>query len=665
MKNTPIQTILLISLVLSSLACEKKDKSSPEGDQKIEIASARVGQVSLSTSETTGNVPVDKPVVLSFSQPLDTGTVQDNIELLRDGSQALDLKPFFFEDHKRVSLTPEKELKYNTPYVLRIGEGLKGAGGASFSGAEYRFSTQNGTLQIRSVTLNDKDFSRGYNLRDIDFQTRFRVHFNAPVERENASQNISLSRANKTIPLEVSFANGDSTLVIDNQEQLDYYLNYTFHLERDLTTPGGFDFEGFQNDFYTRLDSTDKFPRISEEALLTKIQEQTFKYFWDFGHPESGMARERNTSDETVTGGGSAFGIMSIIVGIERGFITRDQGLQRMQKILNFLENEADRFHGAWPHWMNGSTGEVIPFSEKDDGGDLVEAGFMAQALLTFRQYLEPSVPEEQAMIDQINTIWEGIEWDWYTKNGEENVLYWHWSPNYGFEKDLPIRGHNETQIIYVMAASSPTHPIDAEVYHHGYARDGGIINGNSYYGHTLPVGNAYGGPLFFTHYSYLGLDPRNLEDDYADYWKQNRNHALIHWEYCKDNPNNYIGYGEDSWGLTASDNHQGYSAHSPTNDLGVITPTAAIASLPYTPEKSMAAIKHYYYKLGDRLWGPYGFHDAFNATQNWWADSYIAIDQGPIICMIENYRTGLLWDLFMSAPEVQNGMDKLGFRYQ
>ncbi len=169
---------------------------------------------------------------------------------------------------------------------------------------------------------------------------------------------------------------------------------------------------------------------------------------------------------------------------------------------------------------------------------------------------------------------------------------------------------------------------------------------------------------LYFTHYSFLGLDPRNLQDDLANYWEQNVNHTLINRAYCIDNPKNFIGYCDDSWGLTASDNPWGYNAHSPTNDLGVVTPTAAISSIPYTPVESMNAIRHFYYILGDKLWGDYGFYDAFNITEGWWANSYIAIDQGPIICMIENYRTNLLWDLFMSCPEVRNGLDKLGFIY-
>ncbi|MCF8303255.1 MAG: DUF3131 domain-containing protein [Bacteroidales bacterium] len=449
--------------------------------------------------------------------------------------------------------------------------------------------------------------------------------------------------------------------MVDNTSPLDYYRPYTFRLRDELAGSSGRTFDGFENSFFTRLDSTNKFPVITDEELLTKIQQQTFTYFWDYAHPVSGLARERKGSGNTVTTGGSGFGVMAIIAGVERNFITRQEGIQRMEKIVNFLEN-ADRFHGAWPHWMNGNTGEVIPFSPKDDGADLVETAFMIQGLLTFRQYLNPTDPDEQELIDKITALWHEVEWDWFTN--DEEALYWHWSPNYNFEMNMKIRGHNETQITYILAASSPTHPIEASVYHNGYAINGGIVNGNEYYGYTLPMGQALGGPLFFTHYSYLGLDPRNLEDDYGNYWQQNTRHALIHQAYCADNPKNYVGYNAKCWGLTASDNHEGYSAHSPTNDLGVITPTAAVASLPYTPEKSMEAIHHFYYKLGDRLWGEHGFYDAFNVTENWWANSYISIDQGPIVLMIENHRSQLLWELFMADTEIQAGLNTLGFSY-
>src|SRR5690606_2708971 len=421
-------------------------------------------------------------------------------------------------------------------------------------------------------------------------------------------------------------------------------------------------YNGLKRPLYTTIDPTPKFPILSDDALLTLVQRQTFKYFWDFAHPSSGMARERNTSGNTVTSGGSGFGLMAIIVGIERGFISRQQGIDRLNDIVSFLET-ADRFHGAWSHWLNGNTGDALPFSANDNGGDLVETSLLVQGLITFRQYLNASVAAESQLLNRINAFWQAVEWDWYTRGGS-NVLYWHWSADKGWAMNLQINGWNESLITYLLAASSPTHPISKAVYSNGWARNGAMRNGNSFEDLTLPLGPNYGGPLFFSHYSFLGLDPRNLSDEYANYWEQNVNHTLINYRYSVRNPKNYVGYGDACWGLTASDGDQGYSAHSPTNDRGVITPTAALSSFPYTPEESMRALKFYYYSMGDRLWGEYGFYDAFNITEEWVANSYLAIDQGPIIIMIENHRTGLLWDLFMSAPEIKSGLTKLGFNY-
>ncbi|WP_423736444.1 glucoamylase family protein [Chitinophaga caseinilytica] len=405
-----------------------------------------------------------------------------------------------------------------------------------------------------------------------------------------------------------------------------------------------------------------KIPRqqLGDTALVTLVQQRTFNYFWKFAHPVSGLAPERTTTPDTVTIGGSGFGVMAILVGIERKFITRDEGLDRMLKIVNFLL-KADHYHGIWPHWMHGATGKTVPFSRRDDGGDLVESAFMWQGLLCVRQYFDRDVPKERELRDKIGWMWSEAEWSWYTQGGQD-VLYWHWSPNQGWAMNHAVRGYNECLIAYVLAASSPTYPVSPRVYHQGWAVNNHFLNGRQFYGITLPLGFPYGGPLFFAHYSFLGLDPRGLKDQYADYWEQNKAHTLINRQYCIDNPKQFKGYGPDCWGLTASDNHEFYNAHSPTNDLGVITPTAALSSFPYTPEYSMQAMRYFYDKLGDRLWGEYGFYDAFNETVNWFDYQYLAIDQGPIVVMIENYRSGLLWRLFMSCPEVKTGLRRLGF---
>lgn len=406
---------------------------------------------------------------------------------------------------------------------------------------------------------------------------------------------------------------------------------------------------------------------LSDKELLDLVQKQTFKYFWDFAHPNSGMALERSDKNaysgeahNIVTTGGSGFGLMAIIVGVERDFITREQAINRFHKITDFLLN-ADRFHGAFPHWYYGDSGKVKPFFTEDNGGDIVETSFLIQGLLTVRQYFNQDTSEEKALRDKINQLCNAVEWDWYTNN--RDVLIWHWSPDFEWTINHEIKGYNEALITYILAASSKTHGIKKSVYHDGWTSGSNFKNGSVYYSKwKLPLGPDFGGPLFFSHYSFLGLDPHGLKDNYADYWQQNLNHTLINHEYCIKNPKKFKGYGAESWGLTASDNHEGYSAHSPTNDLGVITPTAAISSMPYTPEFSMQALRHFYYDFDGKLWGEYGLYDAFNETEDWYADNYLAIDQGPIIVMIENYRTGLLWDLFMSCPEVKEGLSKLNF---
>jgi len=406
---------------------------------------------------------------------------------------------------------------------------------------------------------------------------------------------------------------------------------------------------------------------ISDSALLDLVQKQTFRYFWDFAHPVSGMARERSNvsygyGDEVVTTGGTGFGIMSIIVATEHQWIKRDTAARHLLKMVLFLE-KANSYHGAFPHWMNGATGKTIPFGRKDDGADLVETSYLFEGLLCARQYFNADNAVENELRNRIGWMWNDIEWNWFT-NGQ-NVLYWHWSPNNGWAMNFPVHGFNECLIMYVLAASAERYPVSAAVYDKGWAQGSFFKNGKTFYGHTLPLGFDYGGPLFFSHYSFLGLNPKGLKDKYADYWMQNKNHTLINHDYCVANPGKFKGYGENCWGLTASDTYNGYDAHSPTNDHGTITPTAALSAFPYTPEYSMKALRHFYEDLGDKIWGKYGFVDAFNETKGWYAKSYLAIDEGPIIVMIENYRSGLLWKLFMSAPEIQNGLNKLGFEYK
>ena len=579
--------------------------------------------------------------------------------------------------------------------------------------------------------------------------------------------------------------------------------------------------------------------RLSDDALMDTVQRRTFNYFWEGAEPNSGLARERihidgvypENDQNVITSGGSGFGIMAILAGIDRGYVTRQEGLERMEKIVSFLET-ADRFHGAYPHWWYGDTGKVKPFGQKDNGGDLVETAFIMQALLSVHQYYIDGSPAEQALAARIDKLWREVDWNFYRQNGQ-NVLYWHWSPEYGWEMNFPVHGYNECLIMYILAAASPTHGVPAAVYHEGWAQNGAIVDPHKvenielhlryqgteagplfwaqysfletadrfhgayphwWYGDTgkvKPFGQKdnggdlvetafimqallsvhqyyidgspaeqalaaridklwrevdwnfyrqngqnvlywhwspeYGwemnfpvhgyneclimyilaaaspthgvpaavyhegwaqngaivdphkvenielhlryqgteaGPLFWAQYSFLGLDPIGLKDEYcANYFDEMRNLTLVNRAYCVRNPKHYKGFGPDCWGLTASYSVNGYAAHAPNerDDQGVISPTAALSSIVYTPEQSLQVMRHLY-EMGDKVFGPYGFYDAFSETDNWYPQRYLAIDQGPIAVMLENYRSGLLWKLFMSHPDVQKGLKELGF---
>jgi len=425
---------------------------------------------------------------------------------------------------------------------------------------------------------------------------------------------------------------------------------------------------------------------LNDDQLLEVVQKQTFRFFWQGAHPVSGLALERSNTvlaehywdyineawdepnfSKTKFGpdagaiGGTGFGIMSTVIAVERKWIGRDTAVRRLIKIADFLIN-ADCFHGIYPHFMNGRTGKTIKFDRLDDAADLVETSYLLMGFLCAKGYFKSDNPREVYLRKRVDQMWGAANWNWHT-NGE-NKLYWHWSPNNGFDMNFPIWGWNECLITYIMAASSPHHAISKDVYNGSWVGSSGFRNGKTYYGFTLPLGNYdKGGPLFFEQYTFQGIDPNGLKDSLGiDYLEQVKNHTLINRAYCIENPKKFKGYGANSWGLTAGDSYKGYVAHCPEVDLGVIQPTAAISSMPFTPKESMEALRHFYYDLGDKIWSKYGFADGFSIHHNWYAKSHLAIDQGPIIVMIENYRTGLIWKLFMNIPDIQNGLKKLGF---
>jgi hypothetical protein len=409
---------------------------------------------------------------------------------------------------------------------------------------------------------------------------------------------------------------------------------------------------------------------LSDEELLELVQRQTFGYFWEGADPASGLALDRcprqaasasAPAPAPVAVGGSGFGALAILVACERGWVRRPQALERFHLMLDCLER-AERYHGIYPHFMQGESGVTVPFTPVDDGADLVETSFLFQGLLAVRAYFDAAQPAEVRLRERITRLWEDAQWSWHVQPGS-HVLTWHWSPTHGFELNHEIHGWNEALITYVLAAGSPRYAIAAEAYTRGWASGPVFLNRRRFEGIELPLGPDWGGPLFFAHFSFCGLDPRGLTDAYADYWRQNLHHTRINYAWCVRNPHGYKGYGPKCWGLSASDSPEGYAAHAPDDDRGVITPAAALASVAYTPQEALAALRHFYEHLGERVWGRFGFVEGFSEQHDWYDDWFVAIDQGPTVVMIENYRSGFIWKMFMGIPEVQMGLRKLGFR--
>ncbi len=407
---------------------------------------------------------------------------------------------------------------------------------------------------------------------------------------------------------------------------------------------------------------------MTDEQLLTSVQEAAFRYFWDHAHPVSGLAREALRSADVCTSGGTGFGLMALMVGADRGFVTRAQAADRVLKIVTFLQDKAWRFHGAWSHWYYGDTGRTRSFSTYDDGADIVETAFLVQGMLAVRQYFNRDDPVEAEIRTRVTQLWRDVEWRWFLREPNGKRLTWHWSPNHGWKMNLGVGGvFNECMVTYILAIASPTHAIPAECYYSGWVGDPKrYARGGTAHGIKQWVGWLRGGPLFFTHYSFLGFDPRHKRDRFCNYFENNRNITLMHRGYCIENPKQHKAYGPLVWGLTASRTPGGYQAHAPGHrDNGTIAPTAALSAMPYTPAESIATLKHLYHTYGKRLWGEFGFRDAFNPSKDWFSDDYLAIDQGPIVCMIENYRTGLCWRMFMANPEIEPALRAMGWQLE
>lgn len=417
------------------------------------------------------------------------------------------------------------------------------------------------------------------------------------------------------------------------------------------------------------------------KQLLTQVQEASFRYFYHYRHPVSGLAREKtpycraaSISDLTpryighvrdirrlCTTGATGMGMFNLVVGVERGFITRDEGARWALQMLRFLSEKAERFHGAFSHWLNGDTGKTRKFAGKEDNGaDTVETAFLASGFIVLREYFTADTPAEREIRALSDSLWKSIEWKWFTRTGEQGApLYWHWSPDYAWAKNHRVRGFNEAAILYILAVGSPTHAIHPDSYHKSW-RHPGYGNERTEFDVPMVLGRGLGPPIFWTHYSYLGLDPRKISYKGTSYFEHFKRFCEVQVRYAQSKAGEFEGYGP-LWGLTSSMGPNGYQGHRPGDkDDGTITPTAALSSMPYAPKYGVFCLKTMYTKYGGTIWKDFGFTDAFNLSEDWVADSILGIDAGPIAPMIENFRTGICWKTFMRAPEIRYALKKL-----
>lgn len=522
-------------------------------------------------------------------------------------------------------------------------------------GIIFNQSEKNGTA--RTILIDDIAA-----FQSIDFIPPA-SNFSAMGYDSHAELNWNFPMDNLTYMVLASFDNGQ-TFELRGETTENYYLDFVPVKGKNSTVIYRL-VATTQGKLSEAVESTALISDFTDDELLEMLQQYTFRYFWEGAHQASGMALERsNGNANTVASGASGMGLMAMIAAHEREWRPRDSIKERVLAIFQFLE-QCDRHHGAWSHWYNAQTYRTQPFSTKDNGGDLVETSYVAAGLIAVKNYFTGTDQLSLQIREKADRLWREIEWSWY-RNNNQNVLYWHWSPNYAFDMNMKINGWNECLVTYLLAAASPTHSIPAQVYHQGWAQNGNMVRKRTYYQHEISLSPDWGGPLFWLHYSFLGINPEGLKDQYADYWLENVNTVKIHHAYAVDNPKNHNNYSEKNWGLTASDDPSGYTAHQPVNnDNGTISPTAALSSIPYTPEESMKALNYFYRERGADLFGKYGPYDAFNDNLNWVQKAYIGIDQGPIVVMTENYRSGLIWDLVMNDPDVKNGLIKLNFQSQ
>jgi hypothetical protein len=393
-------------------------------------------------------------------------------------------------------------------------------------------------------------------------------------------------------------------------------------------------------------------PSASRDAFLEEVQEASFRYFAEQHNPYNGLIRDSApnrpgvVSNAPATIAGVGFALTAYPVAVERGWMSRASARELTVRTLEFFLTSAEQHNGFFYHFLNFETGVRVNHSELSP---IDTALFLAGALFAAEYYDDPKIR------DLVEKIYERVDFTWMLNKGKTFALAW--SPETGF-----LRGRwdvfSEGMLLYILAIGSPTHPIPVESWREmlrtaGSYRDYRLIQ--------MP-------PLFTHQYPHVWLDLRGQNDGLADYFENSVNASRANRAFCIEQASKFAGYGPNLWGLSASEGPAGYRAYGAPPGWtvvhdGTIAPTACGSSIVFTPEESIACLQNIREYYSDAMWGPYGFSDAMNLGKQWFSDKVLAIDQGPLLLMIENYRTGLIWKFMERSAPVKTALEKIGFR--
>ncbi|MFH1368572.1 MAG: glucoamylase family protein [Elusimicrobiota bacterium] len=388
---------------------------------------------------------------------------------------------------------------------------------------------------------------------------------------------------------------------------------------------------------------------LPEDELLDFIQKKTFDYFWYEASPVTYLVKDRSTLSSSASTGATGFGLTALCIGVERKWITKRQAETRVVKTLEALKDMVAKENGYFYHWVKSHTGRRDGVSEVSS----VDTALLIGGVLTVREYF--SSRKIRKLADE---IFQAIDWPWmFGMDQSSGTLLMGWDPESGFDKYIRWDMFAEEMMMYLLALGSPTHPIPDACWH-AFGRPVKDYYGNKYIYHD-------GESMFVYTYSHAWVDFRNRHDQYADYFKNSQSAIRSNFEFCRNNADKFKTYREGYWGISASDGPRAYAGYGAVYGMhdGTIPPYSLCAAVPFTPDIAIPAIRKLLAEYGPRVWGKYGFVSAFNLDQEWFATEHIGIDEGIILLMIENYRTGFVWKKFMSNPYIQSGMKKAGFR--